>query len=421
MARTVFADASLVLPEGVVRGALVVEDGRIARIVEAGADGDVTVDTDEPLGAGRRGPADRGRPGPESDRGREGRADAARVEHLDGDFLLPGLVEPHTDNVERHLLPRPSARWPNALAALLAHDAEIAASGITTVCDSLRVGSHEGEREPRGELFAAVAETLARHAEALRVEHRLHIRCELTDPRLPETLEPFVDDPRVALLSLMDHTPGQRQWRDIEALRRHKSAPGGTRDAASIEREIAERLEAGQRHVVAVRARVLERVAARVAARSLVLASHDDTTVEHVEQAAAEGISIAEFPCTIEAARAASAHGLATLGGAPNLVRGGSHSGNVAVRDLARAGVLDGLSSDYVPASTLQAVFALVAEEGWTLADAVALASAAPADMLGLADRGRLRAGLRADLVRVALVGDTPRVRAVHVGGRRVA
>lgn len=380
----IFANARLVLPEELRHGALVVDGARIA-----------DVDT----GGGRGG----------------GRGD----EDMAGDFLIPGLIEPHTDNVERHLLPRPAARWPNALAALLAHDAEIAAAGITTVHDSLRVGSHEGEDTPRAELFGLVSAVLARHARALRVEHRLHLRCELTDPALLEALEPLLDDPRVTLLSLMDHTPGQRQWRDLEALRLHKSGTGG--DSETRDRAIAERIAVGQRHVEENRRALIARVAGRTATGSLTLASHDDTTLAHVEQAAAEGVRIAEFPCTLEAARAAHERALATLGGAPNLVRGGSHSGNVAVRELARSGVLDGLSSDYVPASSLQAVFGLLATEGWSLSRAVALVSAAPADMLGLADRGRLLPGLRADFVRVRLVDGTPRVVSVHVAGTRVA
>ena len=388
---TILRDARLVLPDAVHEGDLRIAGDRIVGIGEHAAD--------DGVGSG------------------DDRAAAESVE-LGGDFLLPGLVEAHTDNVERHLLPRPSARWPNALAALLAHDAEVAAAGITTVHDSLRVGNNHGERTPRGELFGTVADVLRRHGAALRVEHRLHLRCELTDPELLATLEPLVDDPGLTLLSLMDHTPGQRQWRDLEALRALKENDGG---AEAIEREIDERLQLGQRHVAANRRAVLTRVRARVASGTLTLASHDDTTLEHVEQAAAEGVGIAEFPCTVEAARAARAHGLGTLGGAPNLVRGGSHSGNVAVADLAREGLLGGLSSDYVPASTLQAVFALVESHGWTLPAATALASAAVADMLGLEDRGRIAPGLRADLVRVRLIDGTPSVRAVYVAGERVA
>ena len=274
--------ARLVLPDGVVDGVLDIEDGCIAHV-----DGT---------------PVD---------------ADAAAGDALDGRYVLPGLIEPHTDNVERHLLPRPAARWPDALAALLAHDAEIATSGITTVHDALRLGAHEGESRERASLFGEAAAALARADAAglLRVEHRLHLRAELTDPALLDEIEPYVDDPRVTILSLMDHTPGQRQWRDVESLLKHK---GGTEGAA---RAIEVRIAVGQRHVADNRRRVVARVAERVAAGTLTLASHDDTVLEHVEQALAEGVRIAEFPCTLEAAVAGAARGQWNLGGAPNVVR----------------------------------------------------------------------------------------------------
>jgi len=370
--------ARIVLPGAVLDGELVIEDGRVARV-----DG-------TPLAA-----------------------DAG----LDGHYLVAGLVETHTDNVERHLLPRPAARWPDALAALLAHDAEIALSGITTVHDALRVGAHEGESRERGELFGEVSEALERATgvDLLRVDHRLHMRCELTDPDLLAQIEPHVDDPRVTILSLMDHTPGQRQWRDVEALLKHK---GGTEAAA---RAIDIRIAAGQRHVADNRARVLARVAERVAEGSLTIASHDDTTLEHVLEALEDSARIAEFPCTLEAARAGAERGQWNLGGAPNVVRGGSHSGNVGVHELARAGVLHGLSSDYVPASLLQAAFALAADGTLALPRALALVNEAPAARIGLQDRGALLAGRRADIVRLDVVGGLPVVREVLVGGRRVA
>ena len=219
----------------------------------------------------------------------------------------------------------------------------------------------------------------------------------------------------MTLLSLMDHTPGQRQWRDVESLLKHK---GGTESAA---RAIEVRIAVGQRHVADNRRRVVARVAARVAAGTLTLASHDDTVLEHVEQALAEGVRVAEFPCTLEAAVAGAERGQWNLGGAPNVVRGGSHSGNVAVRDILAAGALHGLSSDYVPASLLQAAFALAGEGRCSLADAVRLVTGAPAERLGLDDRGALVAGRRADLVVLDVVFGVPVVREVLVGGRRVA
>lgn len=382
----------LVLPEGLARGRLSVVDGLIACVdLDEEARDEVLAASDDPSAAAR----------------------------LDGEYLIPGLVEPHTDNVERHLLPRPSARWPNAMAAVLAHDAEVATAGITTVFDSLRIGEHEGEPVSRRELFPLVAQAVAaaRAADVLRIDHRLHARCELPDPALFDVLEPLLDDPAVTLMSLMDHTPGQRQWRDVDALRRHK----GNENSAARDRSIADRIAIGQRHVDENRQRIVTRLAGRVRVGTMTLASHDDTTLEHVDEAVRDGIAIAEFPCTLAAASAAVEQGMFTLGGSPNIVRGGSHSGNVAVRDLVGAGALSGLSSDYVPASTLQAVVTLAGAGDLSFARAVALATSAPAACLGLFDRGQLVVGSRADIVHLRIVNGTPVVLSVQVAGRRVA
>ena len=150
------------------------------------------------------------------------------------------------------------------------------------------------------------------------------------------------------------------------------------------------------------------------------LASHDDTTAGHVAASAASGVRIAEFPTTLEAARACRATEIAVVMGAPNLLRGGSHSGNVATSELAAADLLDILSSDYVPASLLQAAVRIGQARG-DMAAGLALVTLAPARAAGLTDRGRIAPGALADLVRVRLVGELPVTRGVWVGGVRAA
>jgi len=335
---------------------------------------------------------------------------------VDNDFLMPGFVELHTDNFERHAIPRPETYWPNLLAAAVTHDAELAAAGITTVFDSLSVGAYHGELSPRRKLFESMVDAVieGRTHQVFRAEHYLHFRCELTDPHLMDILEPVAENPALALVSLMDHTPGQRQFQDLDALRRLNRRSQQSPDA--VEKMIQERIEVGHRHVPANRAAVLQ----RFRDKKVTLASHDDTTVAHIEEAIADAITISEFPCSLDAAVAAVEQGMHTIGGAPNVVRGGSHSGNVSVIDLARRDVLHGLSSDYVPASLLQAAFTLVNALDWSLAQAIRLISLNPARMVGLDDRGCLDIGRRADLLRVTLVGQTPIVRAVYRAGQRV-
>jgi alpha-D-ribose 1-methylphosphonate 5-triphosphate diphosphatase len=336
---------------------------------------------------------------------------------LEGDLLAPGLIECHTDNLEKHAAPRPGVVWPDALAAALAHDAQMATSGVTTVYDALFVGGYEVEDDPRKHILPTLTAAIETGvAEGVfRIAHRLHLRCELSDPELPERLAPHLGRPLVALVSLMDHTPGQRQWRDVAALKRFMVREGLA--AAEAEALLARRMRLGVEAAAVNRPYVLD----LFRNAPIRLASHDDTTEAHVAEAVQSGCAISEFPTTMAAARAAHAAGLAVVAGAPNVVRGGSHAGGVAAEDLAREGVLDALSSDYVPSSLLQAVGRLARGPGIALHEAFAFATSKPAEMLGLADRGRLAPGMRADFVRLRFVRDTPVVASVSVAGRRVA
>jgi alpha-D-ribose 1-methylphosphonate 5-triphosphate diphosphatase len=369
------ANAELVLPDRVMRGALIVENGQIAGITEGDA---------VPVGA----------------------------INCQGDYVLPGLIELHTDNLERHIEPRPEVDWPH-LPALMAHDAELASTGITTVFDALRVGSIHESKARYKEYARALADELlaARAAGLFRISHFLHLRAEICSETLLEELAAFGPDDRVGILSLMDHTPGQRQFRDMSALRTYVAKKRGLNE------------EEFQAHVAKLKV-LQERNGARHEAGAVkeasrlgaVLASHDDTTADHVVTSKANGVGFAEFPTTLEAAEACRAAGIAVMMGAPNLVRGGSHSGNVAAMDLARAGLLNIISSDYVPSALLLSAFRLA--EVWNdLPRAIACVTKAPAEAAALTDRGVLEVGKRADMLRVRAVGNVPQVRNLWVKG----
>ncbi len=332
-----------------------------------------------------------------------------------GDYVAPGLVEMHTDNMEKHFMPRPKVFWPNGLAAALVHDAQMAAAGVTTVYDAVCAGTPFSAKDYRKDIFADVMKALAegKRENVFRIDHRIHMRCELTSPDLLRDIEPYQDDALVQLVSLMDHTPGQRQWRNIEHLRTYSLGSGKTQ--AEFEEDVVMRQREGAANV----AKNWSTVVDIFRARGIPLATHDDTLPEHVEEGIASGAVISEFPTTIEAAEAAKKHGLATVAGAPNVVRGGSHSGGVSVSELAEKGLLDGLSSDYVPASLLQAVVKLNAGHGIALPEAMGMVTWKVADILGLKDRGHLKTGLRADLVRFKVLGSTPVLAAVWSKGER--
>ncbi|MFW2587423.1 alpha-D-ribose 1-methylphosphonate 5-triphosphate diphosphatase [Sagittula sp. SSi028] len=333
-----------------------------------------------------------------------------------GDFVTPGLVELHTDNLERHMEPRPEVDWPH-LPALIAHDAELASVGITTVFDALRVGSIAGGKARYSAYARNVANELlqARAEGAFKISHFIHLRAEICSETLLDEMAQFGVEDRVGIVSLMDHTPGQRQFRDLGALRVYL-----TKKRNLTEEEFLEHV-ANLKGLQARLGAAHEQGAVAEANRyGAVIASHDDTTADQVAVSARNGVGFAEFPTTVEAAEACRASGIAVMMGAPNLIRGGSHSGNVAARDLAERDLLDIVSSDYVPSALLLSAFRLA--EIWDdLPRAIACVTDAPARAAGLTDRGRLDEGLRGDVLRIRANGDTPLLRGVWSRGARVA
>jgi alpha-D-ribose 1-methylphosphonate 5-triphosphate diphosphatase len=376
MSELALTNARVVLPDAVIEGSVLVRDGCIAAI------------------------------------------DAGPVGHaidLDGDYLLPGFVEIHTDNLEVNLKPRPGVRWPVA-AAVMAHDAQVATAGITSVFDALAVGDvqrHGFRAQVLHDSIAAV--TAAQLGGLTRVEHLLHLRCEVSAGDMMELFLKHAQNPLPRLVSVMDHTPGQRQWADLARFRERNRVLQSL-DDAGLDQLVADRLESQQRYSGNNRRALFD----YAAEHDLPLASHDDTTETDVEEAVAAGARISEFPTTELAANIARAHGMHIVMGAPNVILGGSHSGNVGASALARRRLLDILSSDYVPMSLVRSIWRLHQDIGMPLPEAVALVSANPADAVGLADRGGIVIGHRADLVRVRLTPDGPAVREVWRGGARI-
>jgi alpha-D-ribose 1-methylphosphonate 5-triphosphate diphosphatase len=293
---------------------------------------------------------------------------------------------------------------------------QIAGAGITTVFDAVAVGEYSAA-SARRQMITTTVETVAnpRVRDVLRSEHLLHLRCELADSAVLDIYEPIADNPYVRLVSLMDHTPGQRQWADLAKWRQFNRDKKWT--DLEFDQMVADRIAAQSQYVNRYRAAVI----ALAREHGTVLASHDDTTPEHVDEAIDDGISISEFPTRIDAAAHAHRRGMKVVMGAPNVVRGGSHSGNVSAIDLVRKDLLDGLSSDYVPSSLMQSVFLLNQSEGIDLAKAVSLVSANPARMVGLNDRGVIEIGKRADFSRVRLIDGVPVILSVWREGKRVS
>src|SRR6266702_4626407 len=378
---TILGNASIVLADRVIeRGWIAFADGRIAEFGEGDAPG--------------------------------GSEDAA------GDLIMPGLIELHTDHLEAHYVPRPKVFW-DPIAAVVSYDGQLATSGITTVLDSLRVWREDGAEEVDGRAgLLANAIASARDENLLRADHFLHLRCEIPMPSVVEEAKELIGRPDVRLMSLMDHTPGQRQFRDAVKLRDYYRGKGGGMTDAELDVLFERRLAYQKAHA----ATNMREIVALAHQYEIPLSSHDDTTRDNVVDAVRDRIAVAEFPTTLEAARGLHQAGIGILMGAPNVVRGGSHSGNIAAVDLAREGLLDILSSDYIPSSLLMAALQLPKHvPAIDLASAVRTVTKTPADAVGLTDRGEIAVGKRADLIRVHVARDIPVVRCVWREGRRVA
>ena len=377
----ILSDARVVTPSHVLHGSVVIENGRIVEI-------------------------------------HEGPSRHATAIDFAGDYLLPGLVDIHTDHFEKHLYPRAHVRW-DFMRAALAHDAQIIGGGVTTVFDSLCVGATTDNPE-RAEILKPMIEALeqAQGAGMLRAEHLVHLRCELTDPMTPQLTADNIDREIVRVISVMEHLPGIRQSRDLDAY--VARAAKSTGENPELVREKIKLLVAEKSHFAAT---TRPEVVALARARAMPLMSHDDTDVAHIEEGLAEGVSISEFPCSMEAAQAAREAGMTIVAGAPNLVRGGSQSGNIAVRDLLSKKLVDILASDYVPRSMLDAAFMIAADPGldYDLPTAVAMVTRNPALAGNLADRGAIETGLKADLIRVDLQDGHPFVKSAWRSGHRVA
>lgn len=331
-----------------------------------------------------------------------------------GLLCLPGIVDVHSDGLEREVLPRPGAPVPWEFA-LLSFEGKLAAAGVTTVFHG--AAYERGEKigaartsvrsvETTRTLRSVVCERGGAGAVEHRVLHRLDVRCPDGFAALQEDLAGAA---RGALVSHEDHTPGQGQYADRRYYERFIAGNHGMSDAearAQVDVLIDER-EAR----LAVRDQALAWLGEQAAAGTIRLAGHDPAIAEEIDDLIARGGAVAEFPTTLEAAAAARTAGLPVVAGAPNVLRGGSHAGNVSGVELAERGLLTALASDYLPSGLLAAGVAL-ARGPMGLPAAVRLITGGAAEAAGLADRGSLVAGLRADLVLAEVDGRWPEIRA---------
>jgi len=324
---------------------------------------------------------------------------------LKGCLLTPGLIDLHCDALEKEAEPRPGVHFPFEFASALA-DKRNAVAGITTVYHALSFANHElGVRN--NTVAADLARAMARHQASAMVDNRVHARYEVTDETAPEILNGLLAEGALQMLSFMDHSPGQGQFRDVEAYRNYlaKTYKTTSDDVDAI-------LDHKRNAARGAMAR-MERLAEQASHYKVPLASHDDDSPEKVAVLKGLGARISEFPINLETAVAARESGLSTLFGAPNILRNASQSGNMKAIEAIREQVADCLCGDYSPAALLPAVLHLVDAGQLSLPEAFALVTRNPARAAGLEDRGVIAPGKRADLI--AITGSGLLAQASHV------
>jgi alpha-D-ribose 1-methylphosphonate 5-triphosphate diphosphatase len=375
-------DLKIVLPDRVMeRGAIRIEEGRIAEIAE----GDM-----------------------------QGQGLSAI-----GLTLIPGVVDLHGDMLERDIEPRPNALFPVAMS-LYELDKRLAGAGITTAFAAVGFAWHQNDLRTQEKATQIIREINSKR-DQLMVDFRVHARFEITNPETASILEELLQDHLVDLVSLMDHTPGQGQYSNLERyVDFMEKWLGIPRDLLE---EKAKAQMVGRMQEVADTPRNWD-VAAEVCrlAREyhIPIASHDDDTPKKVDQMHQMGVTISEFPVTHEAAQYARHHGMHTIMGAPNAYRGESNTGNLSALDAIKAGVVDILATDYYPAAMLQAAFKVAHDGIMPLHQSIKLIAENPAAAVELHDRGRIAVGLNADLVLVEEAPDHPRIRAVLRNGHPI-
>lgn len=331
---------------------------------------------------------------------------------LNGALLLPGVVDTHSDGLENELRPRPGAEF-DLDFAVTSFEGRVRAAGVTTVFHGVAYEDHyrKGRTVERALLLDAAIRRRAASGRALFVDHRALYRLDARDPAGLSALDDVLTAPAgpPPLVSFEDHTPGQGQYSDVAYYRRWLEGSEGVSSEEAQRRTdalIAERdTRVDQRQVA------LAKLASYAKEGRARLLAHDPTDAAEIAVALEHGVAVAEFPTTIAAARAARENGLHIVAGAPNVLRGGSHSGNVSAADLVEAGLVDGLTSDYLPSTPLAAAVLLAGRGLVDLPGAVRLVTSGPAGVAGLTDRGELVAGKRADLIAVTVDGGWPTVR----------
>ncbi|MES9927756.1 MAG: alpha-D-ribose 1-methylphosphonate 5-triphosphate diphosphatase [Candidatus Thiodiazotropha sp. 6PDIVS] len=335
---------------------------------------------------------------------------ADEIIDLDGKLLMPGMIDLHCDALEKEVEPRPNVHFPLDFACAQA-DKRNAAAGITTVYHALSFANDElGVRN--NEFAAQIARAVHEWKPHGLVDNRVHCRYEITDESGLAILKELLQEQSMHLISMMDHTPGQGQFKDMAAYQDYLTRTyKKTADEVTVivERKLEAATGAFQRMV---------ELADAAHSAEISVASHDDDSIERISTMSDIGADISEFPINLEAALAAKEAGMSTIFGAPNILRGKSQSGSMKAIDAIHHQVADCLCADYAPATLIVAVIRISEFTDLNLPEALRLVTANPAKAAKLSDRGTIEVGKRADLIAMSEPGGLPQITDVWVHGK---
>jgi alpha-D-ribose 1-methylphosphonate 5-triphosphate diphosphatase len=336
----------------------------------------------------------------------------AQIVDLTGKIVMPGMIDLHCDAIEKQIEPRPSILFPIPFAVSQI-DRRNAMAGITTPFHAISFAHGElGVRN--NDLAAEIVQTIHAYQPYALVDNHVHCRYEITDPTGLSILLRLLNENYIHLVSLMDHTPGQGQFKDLQA---YKNYISGIYKKTSAEVDVLANNK--KKNTEGIKSRI-ETLVSKASDQNIPVATHDDDTPERVQMMANMGVRLSEFPMNLETAKAAKAAGMFTIFGAPNILRGQSQSGSLKAIDAIQNQVASCLCSDYIPETLLAAVFRLLEISDLSLPQAIALVTDNPAEALELHDRGKIAVGRRADLLAVEMVNGLPQVMTTWVLGKAV-
>ena len=348
-------------------------------------------------------------------------ANARTTLDAQGRYVMPGMIDIHSDRIEQYIQPRPTAQIDFELA-LKQCERELLLLGITTMYHAISLYQDEffGKSPLRTKESVAKLAGLIEgiHARNHLIHHRFHLRIEIDNLAAYDIAKAMIAGGQVHEISFMDHTPGQGQYSDLAVY----LDTIGKYHGQEIEALGADGVVAYHRNKPMLSFNQLRELADLAHEKGIAVASHDDDVAEKLMVNRALGVDISEFPVLLDTARAARAMGFHTVVGAPNILLGGSHSGNMSAAEAICDGSADILCSDYYPPSMLHGVFAMVRRHGMPLHEMVNKATRNPARAVRIdRDYGSIEVGKAADLIIVDEVDGYPVVTDVLVDGKPTA